>query len=125
MAIRTEQKLMQLEQEIKNLKATYKIYGGLVKSYLITGSWLVTNESSDFRIKFSPKYSTNQKTIISSIRYWFLHSGVSEVLGYYYIEAQDGSGNVVINFGDVFIAEGYTVQVEVVTMVDGTLTRII
>lgn len=124
MAIELEKRLFELENEIKALKATYTIYGGLVKSYLNTFSW--TNDSNisvDLKIKFHPNYHLGVgNTLVFGFYYSAVWYSVEESLDDGYISIQDGSGDIIINLSHMF--EGLTVNLTLLTSVPGTFTRI-
>jgi hypothetical protein len=122
MAINTEQRIKALEDELKALKATYTVYGGLVKSYITTFSW--TNNSGEIRplkVRFRPDYG-NGKTMIFGFYYSGVRNGVVEPLDDGFLSIQDGSGDVFINMGRIY--DGTTVNLTLLTPMTGKLTRI-
>lgn len=122
MAVTLEQRLMKIEQEIKSLKAIYSVYGGLMKTYFTEKTIDVTNGSYNLKVKFTPSFSTNKKTIISSVFYKVTVNGNEFVLDNNYISVQDGSGEVIFNFGPAL--PGTSLFIQIASMVPGTFTRI-
>lgn len=123
MGMKSEQKLMKLEDELKNIKATYSVYAGMMQTYLTSDHWHVSSMVTNLKIKFSPNYSVGLgKTIISSVYYQVVEEGEEIIFDDFYISIQDGSGDVVLNFGTIF--ENSDVYIQVTAPVPGTLTRI-
>lgn len=123
MGIKAEQKLMKLEQELLDLKATYSVYGGLMQTYMTSNSWHISTLTTNLKIKFTPNYIVGAgKTIVSSVYYQVIEEGQEIIFDDFYISIQDGSGDVVLNFGTIFADSD--VYVRVTTPVPGTLTRI-
>ena len=123
MAVNTERKIKKLEDELKALKATYTISGGLVKTYRSASpTYNLPDELIKVRIKFTPDYVSNQRILVSSI---FVevqndYGSTFNFTQYSYCEIQSGDGSVVINVPGL----GGTVRVEIAATSPGTFTRI-
>lgn len=122
MAITTEKRLAKLEQDVQDLKATYAVYGGLMRTYATQGEWSITTLTTNLRIKFTPNYLIANKTIISSVYYKVVEEGQELSFDDFYLSIQDGTGSVVMNFGTIF--ENSVVYVRITSSVPGSLTRL-
>lgn len=122
MAITTEKRLAKLEQEVQDLKATYAVYGGLMRTYATQGEWSIDDLTTNLRIKFTPNYLIANKTIISSVYYKVVEEGQELSFDDFYLSIQDGTGSVVMNFGTIF--ENSVVYVRITSSVPGGLTRL-
>lgn len=123
MAISTEKKIKQLEDELLSLKATYSIYGGNMKLYTsYSDVYSVGSQIVYLRLKFTPDFAPSGNIIIGSIHYINTSSGGEpyNLSSYAYSEIQDGSGSVVIRMPVV----GGTAQISLVSTSPGTFTRL-
>ena len=82
MAVKLEQKLTALEDEVIALKSTYTIYGGLVKSYMNTYSWTNnTGRIASLKVRFRPDYLRGEgKTLVFGFYYSATKNNVVEPL---------------------------------------------
>lgn len=123
MAVKLEQKLAALEDEVIALKSTYTIYGGLVKSYMNTYSWTNNTEISSLKVRFRPDYLRGEgKTLVFGFYYSATKNNIVEPLDDGFISIQDDSGDVILNIA--FLFSGYTVNLALFTSVPGTFTRL-
>ena len=123
MAVKLEQKLAALEDEVVALKSTYAIYGGLVKSYMNTFSWTNDIDIASLRVRFRPNYLRGEgKTLVFGFYYSVTKNGVVESLDDGFISIQDDSGDVILNIA--FLFSGYTVNLALFPSVPGTFTRL-
>lgn len=119
MAIKTEQRIRQLEDEIKALKATYSVYGGAMQVYLSAspvydaGGTILTA-----KIKFTPDIKPKGNLFVASIR---CDVRGDNFLSSYAIPAvQDGSGDIIIQVP----IPGGQFSVSLVATSPGTFTRL-
>lgn len=124
MAVKLEQKLTALEDEVIALKSTYTIYGGLVKSYMNTYSWTNnTGQIASLKVRFRPDYLRGEgKTLVFGFYYSATKNNVVEPLDDGFISIQDDSGDVILNIA--FLFSDYTVNLTLFTSVPGTFTRL-
>lgn len=119
MAIKTEQKIARLEDEIKSLKSTYSVYGGAMQSYLSVSPTYDAGESViNAKVKFTPDIKPSGNLLVSSIR-----CGVDNdnfLSSYAVVAVQDGSGSVIIQAP----IPGGTFSFSLVTTSPGTFTRL-
>lgn len=66
MAVNAEKRIKQLEDAIRELKATYTISGGLIKSYQSISPIYPVDGISEISIKFTPDFP-QKDILISSI----------------------------------------------------------
>ena len=120
--MKLEQRLSKLEDEVKALKATYNIYGGLVRCYLNSYSVDIPDDApTSIRVRFTPITSADGKVLIFGYYYNVLNHGVVESLDDGYIDVQSSNGEVTINIAFV---SGMTVNISLLTPAPGTFTRI-
>lgn len=123
MAVRTSQRISNLENEIKALKATYSVYGGLMQTYITSGTWKIPDGTLDCIVRFRPNYHRGKKVLISSVFLKYIQeNGYEYAIGDSYIASQDGSGDVYIHLGVVFGND--SVFVQLAAPVPGTLTLV-
>ena len=123
MVMRSEQRLMKLEQELQDIKATYSVYAGMMQTYLTSNQWHISSLTTNLKIKFTPNYNVGaNKTIISSVYYQVVEEGQEIDFDDFYISIQDGSGDVLLNFGTIF--DNSDVYVQITAPAPGTFTRI-
>lgn len=123
MAVSTEKRLRKLEDELKALKATYNISGGLVKTYRSSSpTYNLPDELIRVRIKFTPTYTSDQRILVSSVFVEVIneYGSIFNFSPYAYCEIQSGDGSVVISVPGI----GGTVRVEVASTSPGTFTRL-
>lgn len=119
MAINSEKKITQLENEIRSLKATYSVYGGAMQAYLSSspvydaGSSLV-----NARVKFTPDIRPSGNLLVASIRCDV--TGNNFLSSYAIVDVQDGSGSIIIQAP----IPGGTFSFSLVTTSPGTFTRL-
>lgn len=119
MAIDTSQRIKNLENEIRALKATYSVYGGAMKLYLSTSPvYQAGGMFFNGKVKFTPSFPTSGNIFVASVRYDI--SGDSFFSHYAITNIQDGSGSVVIEVPVV----GGTFSVSLVATTPGTFTRL-
>lgn len=122
MAIKSEQRLSSIENKIKELKATYTIYGGMIKSYQSVSPIYETEGRAEVVIRFTPDFMQSE-IILSSIYYELIYGITGERVNftnYVYIEPQDSENYVNIRI-PVFVG---TVRISVVGTSPGTFTRV-
>lgn len=122
MAITTERKLVELENDLKSLKATYSISGGLMELFESTSPVYTENTVVEARVRFTPTYGGENGVIISSIYYDYkdennVHYNFSQ---YVYIEPETGDGNIYFRMPTL----GGTFQIKIVSTAPGTFTRL-
>ena len=118
MAIKTEQKLLQLENELKALKATYSVYGGAMRVYFSASPvYDAEDQVITAKIKFTPDYKPPGNLLIASARYI---SDNYDLSSYAVPAIQDGSGNVIMQIPVV----GGKFSVSLVSTSPGTFTRL-
>lgn len=122
MAITTERRIAKLEQEIKALKATYSIYGGMMRTYTTSGHFYQTEATRNFVVRFTPQYATGKNTILASLLVKYTRQGVEDIFDDGYVSIQDGSGELLIHCGWVF--DNSDVYIQIATTVPGTLTKV-
>lgn len=99
MAINTEKRIKELEDELRALKAVYNISGGAMKTYISTSqTFTVQSTSFNARVKFTPEYKPEGNLLISSIRCYDYRLGNNFLTQYVITQIQDGSGSVIIQF---------------------------
>lgn len=122
MAISTEKKIKQLEDEIKALKATYSVYGGAMQVYLSQSPVYVAGEYvTNAKIKFTPDYKPKDELLVASLRCDINNNNF--LTHYATIAVQDGSGSIIIQL-PVPIASGGKFSVSIATTSPGTFTRL-
>ena len=123
MAIRTEQRLKQIDNELQALKATYMVSGGTMKLYESVSPIYTNDDTPEMRVRFIPTYATAESTIISSIFYRFTDSNGTayDFSEYAYIEPQDSNNYLTLRFP----ALDGTIRLSVVATSPGTFTRIL
>ena len=119
MAIDTEKKIRQLEDEIKALKATYSVYGGAMQVYLSNSPvYDIGGHIIQTRVKFTPDHKPKGKLLVSSVRCTVDDNNYLSSYGV--LDVQDGSGSVVIQLPVI----GGKFSVGIVTTSTGTFTRL-
>lgn len=122
MAISSEKRIKQLENSIKELKSTYTISGGLIKSYESISPTYSVDSRNEVTIKFTPRFP--QKDIfISSIYYELVYDITGERVNfssYVYIEPQDDKDYILLKVPTL----SGTLKISVVGTSPGTFTRI-
>ena len=122
MAINTEKRIKQLEDDIRELKATYTVSGGLIKSYESVSPAYSIDRTSEVIIKFTPSFP-QEDIFISSVYYELIYSETGERVNfsnYAYIEPQDDKDYLIFRVP----ALNGTLTVNVVGTSPGTFTRI-
>ena len=119
MAIDTEKRIRQLEDEIKALKATYSVYGGAMQVYLSNSPvYDAGDDVINARIKFTPDHRPKGKLLVSSIRCTVNDNNYLSSYGV--LDVQDGSGSVIIQLP----VPGGKFSVGIVTTSTGTFTQL-
>lgn len=122
MGVNLEQRLTKLEDEIKALKSSYTIYGGLVRSYANHYSVdIPAGQYISVRVRFAPNYATNDKILVFGFYYNISHNGNIESLDDGYIDVQGSNSEVIINVSTI---TGSTLNLTLITPMPGTFTRI-
>lgn len=119
MAIKAEQKIAKLENEIQALKATYSVYGGAMLSYMSTSPTYDAGESViNARVRFTPDIRPRGKLLVASIR---CDIDNDNFFSSYAVPAvQDGSGSIIIQAP----IPGGTFSFSLVSTSPGTFTRL-
>lgn len=122
MAIKTEKRLSNLENELKSLKATYTISGGAIKLYeSVSPVFTSSSQLVRARIRFTPDYSSAQNMIVPSIYYEFKNENNQRYNFSNY-------ARILPTTGDYLTIEmpalGGTFQLKIVSNIPGTFTRI-
>ena len=119
MGIKTEKTLQQLENEVKALKATYNVSGGLINSYLSVSP---TYDGENFvglaKVQFTPDFKPKGNLLVSSIRCDLTNNNF--LSSYAIVAIQDGSGDIIIQIPVV----GENFSISLVTTSPGSFTRI-
>lgn len=119
MAIRTEQKITKLEDEIRALKATYSVYGGAMLSYLSASPTYDAGASFiNAKVKFTPDIKPKGNLLVASIRCNVDND--SSYSSFAVLAVQDGSGDIVIQVP----IPGGKFSFSVVSTSPGTFTRL-
>lgn len=124
MGISTEKRLFDLEEEIKALKATYTISGGMMKLYeSISPIFNITSDDITYRmtIRFTPDYSNVNNMIISSVFYEFKDNNNKAYSFTNYVRIIPPTDNYLLLTMPALIG---TVQIKIVSNIPGTFTRI-
>lgn len=119
MAVKAEQKIAKLENELQALKATYSVYGGAMLSYI---SFSPTYDAGDqlinARVKFTPDIKPRGNLLVASIR---CDVDNDNFFSSYAVPAvQDGSGSIIIQAP----IPGGTFSFSLVSTSPGTFTRL-
>ena len=121
MAITTEKRLKQLEDEVKSMKVCYNTAGSLVKMYVTRMGEITTGGSgwTDMKIKFTPTYGMGRNNLITLVP---IVDRNQYYIAPYAVNPQDGSGEVIITI----YALASTQKVDVIASgtSPGTFTRI-
>lgn len=122
MAVMAEQKVMDIEDSLKALKATYSISGGLMKLYESVSD-VYSSSSDELRIQFTPTYTNPEGVIVASFYYEFRDENnvAYNFSQYVYIEPETGNGNIVFRMPML----GGTAQLKVISTSPGTFTRLV
>lgn len=119
MAIKSEQKIAKLENEIQALKATYSVYGGAMLSYMSTSPIYDAGDNViNARVRFTPNIKPKGKLLVASIR-----CDVDEnnfFSSYAVVAVQDGSGSIIIQAP----VPGGKFSFSLVSTSPGTFTRL-
>ncbi len=93
MAIKTEQRISHLENEIKAMKACYNTAGSLVKMYVTEMAEITVGGSgfTDMTIRFMPTYGQGQRNLINLVP---IVDSNTYYIAPYTVNPQDGSGAV-------------------------------
>ena len=123
MGLTTEKRLKALEDEIKALKAAYKIYGGAMRLYESVSPEFEAGGATFMNIRFTPEYNTGSDIFLASAQYLHREEGrpVEDLTTYVYILPQDGDNSITIRIPS--FNEG-TSQIRVMSTVPGTFTRV-
>lgn len=122
MAINIESRIKRIENEIKNLKATYTISGGLIKSYESASPTYEVSGVSEIILKFTPQFP-QKDIVLAGILYEFYYDVTdrnNNFSSYAYIEPQDDKDYLILKVP----ALSGTVRVTVIGTSPGTFTRI-
>lgn len=128
MAINTERRLKDLENEIKALKATYSLAGGLAKMYVQTSDEFTESGGGQYyhmaRFKFTPTYGSGKNNLITltPIMTYSYVGYIYEVIPKFVIEPQNGTGEVIIRIFDLI--DGFKVKIIAVGSSPGTFTKL-
>lgn len=122
-----EKKLTELEDNLKALKATYSISGGLARMYVQKDTMPATGVDARHhlvRLKFTPRYGMGQNNLISffvtlSAVYYGI---VSEMMANFVVKPQSGNGEIILEIYNVM--EGETIKIITAGTSPGTFTRI-
>lgn len=124
MAITTEKRLFALEEELKALKAMYKISGGTMNLYeSVSPEFSIGPDDVSLStiIRFTPNYSDVQHLIVPSLYYEFIDDeGNKYNLSNYAVMTSSGANYLTIS---VPTFEG-TIQLKIISNIPGTFTRI-
>lgn len=92
----TETELINLENELKALKAAYPVAASNLRFYIITSQeFNVTSDGNPVRFQFTPNFGAGH-VIFERLRATVTQEG-QEVFREQVTEPQDGTGNVVIS----------------------------
>lgn len=122
MAISTEKRIKQLEDSIRELKTTYTVSGGLIKSYQSISPTYSVDSRNEVTLKFTPNFP-QEDIFIASIYYELIYDVTGERVNfssYVYIEPQDGNDYILLKVPTL----SGTLKVSVVGTAPGTFTRI-
>lgn len=125
-----EKRLQKLENDIKDLKATYTIAGGNVKMYITKATFSVTVSSNTTKqVLFIPTYGVGQEIMATMSGKANYVSGSALVTCWgAHQQIQDGSGNVILEFPFVnYYGTGtntYSLEVVVSATTPGTLSLV-
>lgn len=122
MGITTEKRLAKLEDEIKALKSTYTIYGGLVKTYLSMSQWFdVGDVNQEFR--FKADFVNSGKILVASAKIEIMNSNgtIYSFPNHVLMYPQSGDGSIIIRFPGLGIKNRLTI----VSTSPGTFTKIL
>lgn len=125
-----EKRLQKLENDIKDLKATYTIAGGNVKMYITKATFNVTVSSNTTKqVLFTPTYGVGQEIMATmSGKASYVSGSVFVTCWGAHQQIQDGSGNVILEFPFVnYYGTGtntYSLEVVVSATTPGTLSLV-
>lgn len=126
MAVNIEIRIQKLEDELKALKATYALSGGLMKVYeSISPVYSFTpNPGYPPIIKFSSNFITNQPLLIASIAVeeGVTGGGTRDMSAYTTTHIQTGDGSIYI--WPAYMLVTTSIQIKLITTSPGTFTRI-
>lgn len=124
MGLTTEKRLKALEDEIKALKAAYKIYGGAMRLYESISPYYSVDGAMFTKIKFTPDYNNGSDVFIASAQYFYRRGGITpeNLTTWLYFLPQDGDDSITMIAPSLFNGE---VQVSVMSTVPGTFTRVL
>ena len=121
MGINIEKRLSVLENQIKALKSTYAIYGGMMKVYFSISPWFEMN-SMDSVFEFTSSFAIDNPIIISSFYVIEKNTGGDSFnfSSYAHAEVQDTIGKITIRIP----VTADEVQIGIVSTVPGTFTQV-
>lgn len=119
MAVKAEQKIAKLENEIQALKATYSVYGGAMLLYMsVSPIYDAGDRLINVKVKFTPDIKPRGNLLVASIR---CDVNNDNFFSSYAVPAvQDGSGSIIIQAP----IPGGTFSFSLVTTSTGTFTRL-
>ncbi len=124
MGISTEKRLFALEEEIKALKSTYTISGGMMKLYeSISPIFTITSGDITYKtiIRFTPNYSHVNNMIIPSIYYEFIDDNGKIYNFSNYVRIEPPTNNYLSITMPALMG---TIQIKLISNIPGTFTRI-
>lgn len=126
MAINTEKRLKKLEDEIKALKASYAIYGGLVMTYITQSQYYMINPREEptaaFRFQSSASYTDNILVASVCVEQTSTTGRNATWNQFTLIDIQNNDGSVIIR--PQYGISATSIRVTVVSTTPGTITKI-
>lgn len=126
MGLNTETRIQKLENEVKALKATYMLSGGLMRVYESISPVYSFSIITDppIIIKFTSDFVTSQPILVASVVVVEeLSNGITGNYSAYTVtQIQSGDGNIIIQ--PAFTIGTISVQIKLVATSPGTFTRI-
>ena len=123
-----EVELKRIEDEMKALKASYPIVASKVKFYLTRSEIFTVSGGGIVRFKNTPNYGrgkTMLNTLSAVIKDYPASPENIEVVPVQYNEAQDGTGDVVINVNlSSFYGSGWKLQITAQGVSTGTFSQL-
>jgi len=126
MAVNTEKKLKKLEDEIKALKASYSVYGGLVMTYTTQSQYyeIIPLQEPTAAFKFQSSASNDENILVTSVCVEQVSSTgrMATWNQYSLIDIQHNDGSVIIR--PTYGVAATSIRVTVTTTAPGTITKI-
>ena len=123
----TEVELKRIEDEMKALKASCPIVASKIKFYRTRSQTFTVSAGGIVRFKFTPNYGRGKRMLntLSALIVDYPNPDTPELVPIQYNEAQDGSGDVVINVNlGSWYGSGWKLQITAQGVSTGTFSQL-